>query len=54
MSEETPADRFKSVLAGAARAIAHEPEIEVNWTADAPVAAGKNFRVPMPGRGVPP
>jgi cobaltochelatase CobT len=53
MSDETPADRFKSVLAGASRALAHEPEIEVNWTADAPVAAGKNFRVPMPGRSLP-
>ena len=53
MSDETPSDRFKTVLAGASRALAHEPEIEVNWTADAPVAAGKNFRVPMPGRSLP-
>src|SRR5579871_3039913 len=53
MSDETPADRFKGVLAGAARAIAHEPEVEVNWTADAPSQAGNNFRVPMPGRNLP-
>ena len=53
MSDESPADRFKSVLAGASRALAHEPEIEVSWTADAPVAAGRNFRVPMPGRNLP-
>jgi cobaltochelatase CobT len=53
MSDESPADRFKGVLAGASRAIAHEPEIEVNWTADAPSQAGKTFRVPMPGRNLP-
>ncbi len=53
MADESPLDRFKSVLTGASRAIAHEPEVEVAWTADAAVANGKNFRVPMPGRGVP-
>ena len=53
MSEETPLDRFKSVLAGTSRAIAHEPELEVAWTADAPVANGTNLRIPMPGRNLP-
>ncbi len=53
MADETPLDRFKSVLTGAARAISHEPEVEVAWTADAPAAAGKNFRLPMPGRTLP-
>ncbi|MBW8755068.1 MAG: cobaltochelatase subunit CobT, partial [Sphingomonadales bacterium] len=53
MSDESPADRFKSVLAGASRALAHDPEIEVNWTADAPSQSGHNFRVPMPGRSLP-
>ncbi len=53
MADESPLDRFKSVLTGASRAIAHEPEVEVAWTADTGVANGKNFRVPMPGRGVP-
>jgi cobaltochelatase CobT len=53
MSDESPADRFKSVLAGASRALAHEPEIEVNWTADAPSQSGNTFRVPMPGRSLP-
>ncbi len=53
MSDESPLDRFKSVLTGASRAIAHEPEVEVAWTADAAVANGKNFRVPMPGRTLP-
>ena len=53
MADESPLDRFKSVLTGASRAIAHEPEVEVAWTADAAVANGKNFRVPMPGRNLP-
>lgn len=53
MSDETPLDRFKSVLTGASRAIAHEPELEVTWTADQPSQAGGHFRVPMPGRSLP-
>ena len=53
MSDETPTDRFKSVLTGASRAIAHDAEVEVSWTADAPTASGRTFRVPQPGRNVP-
>ncbi|MBS0482242.1 MAG: cobaltochelatase subunit CobT [Proteobacteria bacterium] len=53
MSDESPLDRFKSVLAGTARAVAHEPEVEVAWTADNPVQNGKNLRLPMPGRALP-
>ncbi len=53
MGDETPLDRFKSVLTGTARAIAHEPELEVAWTADAPSQSGKNLKVPMPGRSLP-
>jgi len=53
LSDESPADQFKGILAGASRAIAHDAEVEVNWTADAPSAAGHNFRVPMPGRSLP-
>ena len=53
MAEESPLDRFKSALTGASRAIAHEPELELSWTADNAVQSGKNLRVPMPGRGLP-
>lgn len=53
MSDESPLDRFKSVLTGAARAVSHEPELEVAWTADTPVANGKNLRIPMPPRALP-
>jgi len=53
MSDESPADRFKSVLTGASRAIAQDAEVEVNWTADAPSSTGQTFRVPMLGRSLP-
>ncbi|WP_369027146.1 cobaltochelatase subunit CobT [Qipengyuania sp. RANM35] len=53
MAEQTPLDLFKQALTGASRALAHEPEVEVAWSADAPSQAGKNFRVPLPGRNLP-
>ncbi len=53
MTTETPLDRFKAVLGGAARAIAHEPEIELAFTADAPTQSGKHIKVPMPARTLP-
>ena len=53
MADESPLDRFKSVLTGASRALAHDAEVDVAFTADAPVAVGKGFRVPMPGRTLP-
>jgi len=54
MADESPLDRFKQALTGAARAIGHEPEAEVAWTAEAPAMQGKSLRVPMPGRSLPP
>jgi cobaltochelatase CobT len=53
MADQSPLDAFKAVLTGTARAIAHEPEVELAFTADTPGAAGKNLRVPMPGRTLP-
>ncbi|MBP6581581.1 MAG: cobaltochelatase subunit CobT [Sphingorhabdus sp.] len=54
MADNSPLENFKQVLTGTARAIAHEPEVELAFTADAPTQSGKNFRVPMPGRSLPP
>ena len=53
MSAETPLDRLKAVLGGATRAIAHEPEVELAYTADAPTQSGKHIKVPMPARSLP-
>ena len=53
MAERTPLDAFRQVLSGASRALAHEPEVELAFTADAPSASGKNIKVPMPGRALP-
>ena len=54
MADQSPLEHFKQVLTGTARALAHEPEVELTFTADAPSQAGKNFKVPMPGRLLPP
>ncbi|HEX9947285.1 MAG TPA: cobaltochelatase subunit CobT [Allosphingosinicella sp.] len=52
MSNDNPLEAFRQVLAGAARAIAREPELELGFTADAPTASGKSVKVPMPGRSL--
>jgi cobaltochelatase CobT len=53
MAEQSPLDRFRSVLTGASRALSREPELELAFTADAPSQSGKNVRVPMPARSLP-
>ncbi|WP_109797421.1 MULTISPECIES: cobaltochelatase subunit CobT [Novosphingobium] len=53
MADESPLDRFRAVLTGTARAVSLDPEVEVAWTADAPVQSGNAMRVPMPGRTLP-
>jgi len=50
MASDNPLDRFRGVLAGTARALAREPEIELAFTADAPAQSGRHIKVPMPGR----
>ncbi|MDO7843713.1 cobaltochelatase subunit CobT [Sphingomonas immobilis] len=53
MAQETPLDRFKTVLGGATRALAREPEVELAFTADAPSQSGKHIKVPLPARTLP-
>jgi cobaltochelatase CobT len=53
MAAVSPLDALRAVLAGTARAIAHEPELDLSFTADAPSASLKQLRVPMPGRNLP-
>jgi cobaltochelatase CobT len=50
---DNPLEAFRQVLTGAARAIAREPEMELGFTTDAPSAAGRAAKVPMPGRNLP-
>ncbi|GAA4762127.1 cobaltochelatase subunit CobT [Stakelama sediminis] len=54
MAEKSPLDAFKAVLGGAARALSDEAEIELGFTADAPVQSGRHIKVPMPARSLPP
>lgn len=54
MTIRSPLDDFKTVLTSTARAVAREAEVELAFTADAPGASNKHFRVPMPSRTLPP
>ncbi|WP_420138640.1 cobaltochelatase subunit CobT [Sphingomonas sp.] len=53
MAEQSPLDGLRAVLAGTARAMSHEPELELSFTTEAPSASLKQLRVPMPGRNLP-
>jgi cobaltochelatase CobT len=50
---DNPLETFRQVLAGTARAIAREPEVELAFSTEAPSAQGKSVKVPMPGRTLP-
>jgi cobaltochelatase CobT len=54
MADRSPLDQFKDVLSGASRAIAHDGEVELGFTADTPHLAGKQIKVPTPARNLPP
>lgn len=53
MASQTPIDRFRDVLAGTARAVSGDGEVELAFTADAPAQSGRNLKVPMPARALP-
>ena len=50
---DNPLEDFRLALAGTLRAMGHEPEGEVQYTADKPQMAGKQARVPQPARSLP-
>jgi cobaltochelatase CobT len=54
MAEKNPLDELKQALAGCARAMAEEAEVELAFTADTPISNGRHIKVPMPSRGLPP
>ncbi|GAA3997767.1 cobaltochelatase subunit CobT [Sphingomonas humi] len=54
MPETTPLDRFRTVLAGTARAIARDPEVEVAFASESGAQGGRVARVVSPGPGLAP
>ncbi|GAA4032368.1 cobaltochelatase subunit CobT [Sphingomonas rosea] len=54
MAEQSPLDRFRGVLAGTARAIARDPEVEVAFASESGAQGGKLARVVSPGAGLAP
>lgn len=54
MPERSPIDDFRRVIAGAARAIARDPDVEVVYATDVAAPSGKTARVPSPGPSLEP
>ena len=54
MAETAPLDLFRRALAGAARAIARDAEVEVAFASEAGAPSGKTARVPSPGESMQP
>ena len=52
MAESAPLDQFRRALAGAARALARDSEMEVSFASDSGSLSGKIARVPSPGAGL--
>ena len=52
MADDNPLNAFRQALAGATRAIAADPEVELSLTSDAPGVSGKTVKAPMPGRAL--
>jgi cobaltochelatase CobT len=54
VTRPTPLDEFRRVIAGAARAIARNPELDIVYAAEPGPAAGRAARVPSPGPSLEP
>jgi cobaltochelatase CobT len=54
MTQPAPLDQFRRALAGAARAIARDPEVEVVFASEVAPASGKTARVVLPGPSLEP
>jgi cobaltochelatase CobT len=54
MKPENPAEPFKRAVGTAVRALAGEPELEVNFSAEPPNLKGMKARLPLPSRNLPP
>src|SRR5437016_8703342 len=49
-SKESPTEPFKRAVAGAMRAIARKPDLEISYAAERPGMAGGKARLPEPPR----
>jgi len=54
MKQENPSEPFKRAVGTAVRALAGEPELEVNFSAEPPALRGPKARLPLPSRNLPP
>jgi cobaltochelatase CobT len=54
MKPENPVEPFKRAVGTAVRAMAGEPELEVNFSAEPPALKGLKARLPLPSRNLPP
>jgi cobaltochelatase CobT len=54
MKSENPAEPFKRAVGTAVRALAGEPELEVNFSAEQPTLKGLKARLSLPSRNLPP
>src|SRR5918997_5366586 len=54
MTQPAPLDRFRRALAGAARAIARDPDVEVVFASEVAPPSGKTARVVLPGAAMEP
>src|SRR5437763_1186487 len=54
MVDRSPVDEFRRALAGAARAIAKDPEVDVVFASEVAPPSGKTARVASPGPGLEP
>jgi len=54
MKPENPAEPFKRAVGTAVRALAGEPELEVTYSAEPSQLRGRNARLPLPSRNLPP
>jgi cobaltochelatase CobT len=53
MAADSPLERFRNVLGGAARALSGEREAELSFTGEAPRQDGRQIKVPTPSRTLP-
>src|ERR1700691_4213271 len=54
MKTENPTEPFKRAVATTVRALAGEPELEVNFSAEPPTLKGLKARLPLPSRNLSP